>query len=440
MPPGSESESKIDLRVVAAVFLLGAAAALTWLTIDGLSARHQTRIELAEISHVRHGLLTVDVWLEKLLPILAKKIDAWELTPSDKARLRPTVESALYELLDKVKEKMSAPPPADAGLGGFLSQANPMLVNMIVGTLKPHVPEYTDVVMAELTKSRNKQAFKQYSKIALADAARNTFGNVDTRWYSSILKQHGCADAASCREQLAGTIREADARIARYYLGALAACAIGLVLLFTRRPRLSRAYAILGLLFCIALLLGGVLTPMIEVEAKLTQVSLTLMGEKLTFPDQVLYFQSKSVLEVFDALIRRGRADMWVVGVLVLMFSVVFPAMKILVSTWYLFQADLLERSRIARFFVLESSKWSMADVMALAIFMAFVAFNGLVTNTMGFLAGMGIPTDSSKILPGYYLFIGFCLASLFLAKKLAQGVEPARPGLRERPHSEPQA
>jgi hypothetical protein len=66
--------------------------------------------------------------------------------------------------------------------------------------------------------------------------------------------------------------------------------------------------------------------------------------------------------------------------------------------------------------------------VMALAIFMSFVAFNGLISNTLGELkqtgAELAIPTDSSKILPGYYLFIGFCLASLFLSKKLERGIQ----------------
>jgi hypothetical protein len=67
---------------------------------------------------------------------------------------------------------------------------------------------------------------------------------------------------------------------------------------------------------------------------------------------------------------------------------------------------------------------------MALAIFMSFVAFNGLIGNTMNGLKDAGaklvIPTDSSKILPGYQLFIGFCLASLFLSKKLERGIRTA--------------
>jgi hypothetical protein len=70
-----------------------------------------------------------------------------------------------------------------------------------------------------------------------------------------------------------------------------------------------------------------------------------------------------------------------------------------------------------------------MADVMALAIFMSFVAFNGVIGSAWDGLRGMPnvqqvqIPTDASKILPGYYLFIGFCVSSIFLSKKLERGI-----------------
>jgi hypothetical protein len=174
------------------------------------------------------------------------------------------------------------------------------------------------------------------------------------------------------------------------------------------------------LLFCIVLLAGGVLTPMLEVEAKISSLSMTFLGTPIAFTDQVLYFQSKSVLEVFQTLLHAGRPDMWIVAVLVLMFSIVFPTLKILTLSFSLYKPAAL-RNPLARFFALESSKWSM---VALAIFMSFVAFNGLIANTMSGLketgAQLAIPTDSSKLLPGYYLFIGFCLASLFLSKKLA--------------------
>jgi len=162
-------------------------------------------------------------------------------------------------------------------------------------------------------------------------------------------------------------------------------------------------------------------------------LSFTFLGQPVTFGEQVLYFQSKSVLEVFRTLVTMGRPDMWIVGVLVLMFSVVFPTIKICTLSFCLIQPALLRRNRLVRFFALESSKWSMADVMALAIFMSYVAFNGLIANTMSGLRQTGadlvIPTESSKILPGYFLFIGFCLASLFLSKRLEKGIRTASGG-----------
>ncbi len=198
---------------------------------------------------------------------------------------------------------------------------------------------------------------------------------------------------------------------------ALAATALGFLLLRERRSEIA-----VQLLFCIALLAGGILTPMLEVEAKISKISLTFFGQPISFQDQVLYYQSKSVLEVFRTLLTMGQPEMVIVAVLVLLFSVVFPALKVIAVCLCLRVPSLLH-NRVARFFALQSSKWSMADVMALAIFMSFVAFNGLIGSAMSGLKGPGaeliIPTDSSKILPGFYLFVGFCVASLWLSKKL---------------------
>lgn len=409
-------------RLAIGVLLLVPAILFTSRTIDGLSARRQVRTELAEISHVRYGVLNADRWMEKILPILNARINALDLKATSRASLRPTIERALYRLLDDLKEKMSAKNTQSTGLGGFLEQGNGLMANFMVGALRPHVPEYADVVLAELGRAETKEAIKKYINGVLTEGAKNTFSRVDLRWYSAILKEHGCADAIACQQVLATRIREMDEKLEYYYLAILASSALAFVLLMTDGP-LRRSSAIVLLLFCIVLLAGGLLTPMIEVEAKISQLRMTFLGEPIAFGDQVLYFQSKSVLEVFRTLIEQGRPDLWIVGMLVLMFSVVFPVLKILASSLCLFKPSLLRENRLARFFALESSKWSMADVMALAIFMSFVAFNGLIATTMSGLKGIGaelaIPTDSSKLLPGYYLFIGFCLASLFLSKKL---------------------
>jgi hypothetical protein len=418
---------KIYYRPLAGAILLVVASVCAWRTIDELRARRQLRIEQAEISHVRYGLLSADNWLETIVPVLEAKIDALELKKADRASLRPAVEHALYRLLDEIKEKASAKKPQGSG-GGFPGQGNAMMANLMVGALRPHVPEYADVVLAELSKPQTLNAVKRYLKDTLADGAKNTFGHLDMRWYDYVLKKHGCADATACQSVLGGKIGALEAKSTHDYLAVLCASALAFMLIMTGRRVLRRSDTVVLLLFCIVLLAGGVLTPMVDVEARISHVGMTFLGQPVTFTDQVVYFQSKSVLEVFRTLISIGRPEMWLVGVLVLMFSVIFPVAKIFTLAIGLYRPALLRENRLARFLGLESSKWSMADVMALAIFMTYVAFNGLLVNAMGALQETGaqlvIPTDGSKVLPGYYLFIGFCLASLFLSKKLERGIE----------------
>jgi hypothetical protein len=423
-----------DFRFGAALLLLAPAAFFTWQTVDGLGQRRQLRMELAEITHVRYGALNADRWVDQIVPILNHKIDAIDLTADGATSLRPTVEKALYHLLDQVKEQMAPKPPpkpapgasgvtAPSPAAGFAAQASAMVANMMITNLKPRVPQFAGVVLTELGSKENKQAVRNYLSGVLAEGAKSTFSTVDLKYYSAILKQYGCADAAACRAELGKRIREADHRISAWYLTALGAAALAFVLLLAWNPFLRWFHVLVLLLFSVTLLAGGVLSPMIEVEAKISRLTLSFFGEPINFPEQVFYFQSKSVLEVFRTLINIGQPEMWIVGVLVLMFSVVFPTLKILTLGFCMKRPDWIRKYRIVRFFALESSKWSMADVMALAIFMAYVAFNGVITNAMGTLQSPGtqlvIPTDSSKILPGFYLFIGFVLGSLFLSWKL---------------------
>jgi len=63
---------------------------------------------------------------QKLTPILDANIDALDLNPRNQAGLRPMVQSALYRLLDDVKEKMSKPAPAAPGLIGERPAVEPI--------------------------------------------------------------------------------------------------------------------------------------------------------------------------------------------------------------------------------------------------------------------------------------------------------------------------
>jgi hypothetical protein len=412
------------LRLVAGAMLLLPAMWFSWRTVDGLAARRLLRTDLAEITHARYGILSADQWRGIIGPMLDAQVDKLDLKGQSKS-LRPMVERSLYSLLDNIKTQMTAPNPKTPGKPG----ANPMMVNMIVASLRPHVPEYTTVVMAQLTKPDVNKSFKDSIRGVLADAVKNTFSATDMTTYNAILKHYGCASGAECEETLGKQIAEADGKLTRDYLIVIASAALGFLLLLPGKGRLSRGAVLVLMLFSITMLAGGVMSPMLEVEVRVTKIDATLLGTPIEFHDQSLYYRSKTVLEVFQTLIHMDRPEMRLVGVLVILFSVVFPTLKMLALAASLVRPALLRTNRVVKVLAFELSKWSMADVMVLAIFMSFVAFNGVITSSWDGLREMPniqqvlIPTNASKILPGFYLFFGFCLSSILLSRKLERGI-----------------
>ncbi|MGB6159924.1 MAG: paraquat-inducible protein A [Acidobacteriaceae bacterium] len=428
--PPSQHSRWFDFRLAVAVILLVPAIWFSWKTVDGLAARRLMRTDLAEISNARYGILSADQWRSLIGPMLNAQVDKLDLKGQSKT-LRPMVERSLYALLDSMKTPAGGKAGAKAGAKatGKPGGIEGMFVNKMIDSLRPHVPEYANVVMAELGKAQTQKAFSDSIRGVLAKAVANTFGNTDMTTYNAILKHYGCSDGATCEETLGNKIAAADTQLNRYYRTVLASAALGFILLMAARPALGRGAVVVLMLFCLAMLAGGVLSPMLEVEVRVTKIDATLLGTPIEFRDQSLYYRSKTVFEVFETLIHMGRPEMTVVGVLVILFSVVFPTLKMLALAASLFRPALLRTNRFVKVLAFELSKWSMADVMVLAIFMSFVAFNGVIGSAFDGLRTVPnvqqvlIPTNASKILPGYYLFIGFCVGSIVLSRKLQRGI-----------------
>lgn len=176
----------------------------------------------------------------------------------------------------------------------------------------------------------------------------------------------------------------------------------------------------------ITLLAAGVTTPMIDMEATISQVSFELLGHAINFENQVLYFQSKSILDVFLIMITHKTLQMKFVGVLLLTFSIVFPVLKIASSLVHYYNYHNAQENRLIKFFVFNSGKWSMADVMVVAIFMAYIGFNGVITSQFGKLKSASeeavvLTTNATALQPGFYLFLIYTLLALFLSGFLAR-------------------
>ncbi len=125
-------------------------------------------------------------------------------------------------------------------------------------------------------------------------------------------------------------------------------------------------------------------------------------------------------------LMTDGSIQMIFVGILIFSFSIVFPSLKLICSFLYTMDNEKLKENKVIKFFVIKSGKWSMADVMVVAIFMAYIGFNGIVSSQMDSLSRSTEPieiltTNGTHLTGGFYLFLFFCLASLFLSSAITK-------------------
>jgi len=113
------------------------------------------------------------------------------------------------------------------------------------------------------------------------------------------------------------------------------------------------------------------------------------------------YNETRSIAGTVKELFRTGNGF---VGFLVMLFSIIIPVTKILLMLVAAYFRDSLN-SRKAFLISSVISKWSMADVLVIAIIVAFMAANA---SNMGGLLDMDARFES-----GFYFFLGYCTFSI---------------------------
>ena len=114
-----------------------------------------------------------------------------------------------------------------------------------------------------------------------------------------------------------------------------------------------------------------------------------------SFFKQPLYNETQSILRAIQRLY--DSKNYFVAG-LVTLFSVIVPFIKAALLGVILSTKNPVTKYRLY-LFVRSVSKWAMADVFAVGIFIAF-------------MAGNAIDNLDAKLHPGFYYFIAYCLIS----------------------------
>jgi hypothetical protein len=170
---------------------------------------------------------------------------------------------------------------------------------------------------------------------------------------------------------------------------------------------------------------------MIDIDARIKNIDFLLLGEKLQFTNQLLFYRSKSIMQMVNILIVAGKPDTMVVGFLILLFSIIFPVTKLCSTLVCLYGTEKWRTHKLIHFFAYESGKWSMADVMVVAIFMAYIGFNSVLNGQLKNLnfrsQAIGvIATNQTALQAGFTLFLTFVLFGLALSAILKKIVPPS--------------
>ncbi len=459
---------RIIVGLIAALLLILASVA-TYRLILELRALQQVQLQRAELQDVKYGLLDAEVWVEQVSAILAERIEQFELTEQNRPQIKRHLEVVLDRMLAEIEQILRRRNAEgdnwiDRVQGSLRQGVQDWLVDF--DQLRARVPVYADALLKELDRPETRREIQHQLLQAIQQAANATLTRVDRSLQQQILQTYDCASTAGCISRLA---QIADARQARARIDALwvLGCVSLLFLLAWRTPgqafaapedpgasrdslgssivapppkgpgaprrrALAPELMLILSLATLLLLAAGVMTPMIEVEARIDELRLSLLGQPVVFADQVLYFQSKSILDLVQVLTAARALDMILVAVLVVLFSLVFPAAKVVASLLYYTDLRGLRSRALVRFFALRSGKWSMADVLVVAILMAYVGFDGLISSQLAELGEAArqvdlISTNGTRLQLGFFLFLAFVLASLLLSALLEALSPPSR-------------
>ena len=138
------------------------------------------------------------------------------------------------------------------------------------------------------------------------------------------------------------------------------------------------------------------------VSSLVRQMANMMMDGLNTDGDLTALNKTQSILGTETELFQTGHKP---VAALIVLFSVIIPVFKGLLTLATLLPIKAIWRSRLNTV-AGAISKWSMADVFVVAIFVAFLASNGLEGSS-------DLVKFNSQLGPGFWFFVGFCLLSI---------------------------
>ncbi|MBT8230787.1 MAG: paraquat-inducible protein A [Bacteroidia bacterium] len=387
-------------------------------------SENELKYDYAEINKIKYGLFNIDVWKQSIYSIMEEKIGDFEITGESYDVIRDQIEKYLEQLYE---EYFMSGKLIESLMGENAKENNvgKILLNLFKGGIekqieeidfKSKIPDISNQLILELKKRSpeiKKAISKEISDMLLAETGKTL---VDRRQY--YFKKYEQEDFVSTNLYLEEKIESVNIESKKLIRIIIISLLLALLLLlFVSKILAFKTSMIFLSLVSILFLALGLALPMIDLDARLSSVDIQLLDKNIHFDEQVMYFQSKSIIDVTRTLLENHALDMKIVGLLILLFSIILPAAKMILSLFYLFVKRIRDKV-VINTIIFYMGKWSMADVFVVAIFMSYIGMYGLInsqivdTGTMAKLDTL----NYSKLSPGIIFFTSYCILSIIMS------------------------
>ena len=400
------------------------------------SQKARLRQDMAVLQEVRYALFNVDEWKGVIRDIITAKIEDFELEEGNRDALQTQIEGLLTTLVSELEQSYYE--DRSSSLIGILQGATSSILG-VFNQMKKDIPAMAETIVTFLDNPENREKIRTYLMDTVDEYAAETFGETDYAAVDDILQRRGIegADrsarmhsAAAAIEARISALDHAQRPLKWLGLAILLATALGMACAIPTHVEVKLAVASI-----MAWLAIGIGMPMLLIQAKIDQLEFQLLGEPILFTDQVLFYQSKSILDVVRLLLIEGKdISAFFAGLGVLLFSIVVPMLKLGATAAWRAGAGW-STSPLGKLVLFRSAKWAMADVMVVAIFLSYLGFRGVLKDQVQRLENVSprlevLTTADSTLLPGFLAFFAFALLGLLLSTRLKR-MDEERPDLQ---------
>ena len=403
--------------------LLAGSAYFGWRIHTLSKQRQEIKQDYSFYNSISFGLFSIDAWRDKVSGVIRDQVDGYHITPQQKKQMREAVEKELHGLIAKTVKEIDKP---QKSLGGKLKK---LAFHTLVDSeaLQKQVPPFAETIVQKVSSPASQARLKHIASSKIGQLENQTYdatSEASEKVSKSIFNKYQVNSPATFEKKVnndLAKIAQETIRDVALMLGCVLAAML-LWLLMRKKENLQTILFVMSLLFAFVLLAAGLTTTVIEVDARVSSLNLSILNDKVSFENQVLFFQSKSIWGIITTLLSQPKPDAITVGVLILLFILALPFIRLIAKGIHVF----VNNNKVINYVAFEAGKWDMADVMIVGLLMTYIGLNGILKSQ---LTNLNIHNDTlttstvnnTSLQPGYYIFVAYVIFEIILSRALVK-------------------